>query len=252
MLERRTVLKGVIGAPLALLLAGRCGVAAIEAAAPIKLRTPGGRVVPGALVKPDKMPAPILLLIHDEKGLDERVKAAAVGLANQGYIVLAIDLFGGQLAATAGEAQDRMRGVNADEAADTLAGWIGWAKVYPQGTRRVGLIGWGAFGGGWALSAATLAPVEAVVLHGGRCDLPADRLAKLAGPVLGHFGNRDAEVGKAMVTAFTGAMKTAGKAATVYWYDTVPRLAESGVEPDPTGQQAELRTQAFLEQALKG
>ncbi len=44
-------------------------------------------------------PLPAVILIHDWWGLNDQMKQAAEKLASEGYIVLGVDLFGGEIAA---------------------------------------------------------------------------------------------------------------------------------------------------------
>lgn len=252
--DRRALLKGLAGLPLAAILAdpslARAQAAATER---VDLATAGGRKVSGALAKPAKMPAPAIVLVHEWWGLNDQIKSVAVEFANQGYLALALDLMGGKVAATADEARALIGGVEPQAASDTVASWIGWARTAPGADGKVGIVGW-CFGGGWSLLGSTLAPVDATVVYYGKCDLPAETLARLKGPVLGHFGEQDPTMNHAMVAKFEAAMKQDGKAETVYWYDAPHAFA------NPTGanyhkaetQLAWQRTLDFFAKNLRG
>ena len=54
---------------------------------------------------------PAVLVVHEWWGLNEGVRAMADRLAGEGYIVLAVDLFGGTTAADPTEARNLMLGV---------------------------------------------------------------------------------------------------------------------------------------------
>ncbi|MBL8667769.1 MAG: dienelactone hydrolase family protein, partial [Rhodospirillales bacterium] len=130
---------------------------------------------------------------------------------------------------------------------DTLVSWANWLQSRPDGTGKVGVMGW-CLGGGWALNASIATPVDATVIYYGRVDQPAERLARLKGPVLGHFAARDTFINRPMVEAFEQAMKEAGRSLTVYWYEADHAFA------NPTGARyneadaalAWKRTLAFL------
>jgi carboxymethylenebutenolidase len=226
--------------------------AAAETTTLVKINTKGGRSVAGALAKPKGLPAPVVLLVHEWWGLNDQIKTMAVELSNQGYVALAVDLFDGRVATTPGDAGALTQQVNADQATDTLVSWIDWARHTPDGTGKVGIVGW-CFGGGWALNGSVQAPVDATVVYYGKCDLPTEQLARLQGPVLGHFGTRDQFINKPMVERFETAITQAGKPHQVYWYEADHAFA------NPTGnnyvkaeaQLAWQRTTEFLAKTLK-
>ena len=228
-LHRRTLLAAFAGVPLGTVLAD-AGLtrAAAETTETIRITTPAGRQVAAALRKPDTVPAPAVMLVHEWWGLNDQIKAVAVELASRGYLALAVDLFQGRVATSVEDARDLSQNVKPEEAADTLAAWGQWLTNHPDGNRKMGVVGW-CFGGGWALTAATLAPFDATVVYYGRVNLPDDQLAKLKGPVLGHFATNDQFITKDIVTQFEAGMKRLGKPATVYWYDAGHAFA------NPTG-----------------
>lgn len=224
MFARRDVLKGIAGAPLgALPLAAVLADAGLARAAASSLHeytinTPGGRRVSGALAMPLGMPAPTVVLIHEWWGLNDQIKAVAAEFAKLGYLALAVDLMEGGVATTPEAARAQTQAVDAAAAADTMAGWIEWLRVHDASTHRIGTVGW-CFGGGWSLAASIATPVEATVVYYGRVDRKAEELARLRGPVLGHFATRDRFIDSAMVSAWEQEMDKAGKAYTTHWYD---------------------------------
>jgi carboxymethylenebutenolidase len=252
--DRRRLLQGLAGLPLATILADpELARAAAAATQEIHVTTPTGREVYGALAEPAAAPSPVVILVHEWWGLNDQIKAVALDLAKDGYRVLALDLMNRVVAKTPDEAGKLVQSVKPEEALETVATWIRWASTTPDGTGKVGIIGW-CFGGGWSLAGSTAMPVDATVVYYGKCDLPAAQLARLKGPVLGHFGEQDPRMNHDMVGKFEAAMKEDGKAETVYWYDAPHAFA------NPTGanyhkaetQLAWSRTLAFLAKNLKG
>ncbi len=223
-LARRRVLTGLAAAPfagfsLAAVLAdperARAAAAGLEAVA---LTTQGGIQVAAALAVPAKTPAPAVLLVHEWWGLNDQIKAVAAELASEGYLALAVDLYGGQAADTPEGARALMQAVAAAEAADTLASWIAWLRAHAKADGKIGTVGW-CFGGGWSLNASIEAPVEATVVYYGRVNRAAADLTALRGPVLGHYATRDQWINRDMVGGFETAMAEAGKPVTSHWYE---------------------------------
>src|SRR5512141_1386940 len=85
----------------------------------------GDETVTAQLFTPaGKGPFPALVVIHEWWGLNDWVKEQASNLADQGYATLAVDLYRGQVAKTADEAHELMRGVPEDRAnKDLLAAY---------------------------------------------------------------------------------------------------------------------------------
>lgn len=252
MLPRRTVVQGLAGLPLAAVLADPLlAQAAAETTRLVKIHTAGGRDVAGALAIPAVKPAPTVVLVHEWWGLNDQIKAVATDLAGQGYLALAVDLFGGRVAAMPEDAKSLVGGVDETEASDTLASWLQWAQNHNDSTRKTATLGW-CFGGGWALRAATLVPVDASVVYYGRVNLPTEQLAKLKGPVLGHFAKQDKFIDAEMVRAFEQNMAAAGKPYQVFWYDADHAFANpTGSNYDKADAQlAWQRTSDFLKATL--
>ena len=66
-----------------------------------------GELSYGHFVFPEEMvnPYPAIIVIHEWWGLNDGVRAMADKLAGLGYIVLAVDLYGGEIASTPAEAR---------------------------------------------------------------------------------------------------------------------------------------------------
>lgn len=253
MVERRTVLKGLAGLPLSAILSNpELARAAASATSLVTVSTKSGREVTGALALPAQTPAPVVLLVHEWWGLNDQIRAVAAELADLGYVALAVDLFDGHVATTPEDAKAQTQAVDPKVASEIMAAWVEWAGRDSHGNGRVALMGW-CFGGGWSLNGSVIAPVDATIVYYGKCDLPAEQLAHLKGPVLGHFATRDKYIDKPMVARFEAAMHQADKPYQIFWYEADHAFA------NPTGQNYEKpesqlawdRTTAFLAAKLR-
>lgn len=258
MFARRTVLKSAAttaaGLPLATILADPLIARAVaQTTDTVTLTLPSGREVSAALAMPETTPAPAVLLIHEWWGLNDQIKSVAAEYAKEGYVALAVDLMGGEVATTPDEARALTQSVQAEEATETLVGWIDWLKSHEATTGRVGTVGW-CFGGGWSLQASLATPVDATVVYYGRVPGDAQALENLQSPVLGHFGTEDGFINEEMVSTWTAAMNDAAKSYTVHWYEADHAFA------NPTGnaydsddaQLAWQRTLTFFDRYLRG
>ena len=248
-LGRRQLLR----AGLAVSLVGVAPVAALAAdrLELVELRTAQGRRVEARMATAAVAVAPAVLLVHDAQGLGDHALASARMLADAGYHALAIDLFAGRTAAAAGQAM--ADALDPGEATDMLASWMRWLVAHPSSTGRIAVVGWG-LGGGWALNASLIRPVDATIVFYGDVAKPADQLAPLGGPLQGHFAARDSRTSSATVDRFAAAMRAAGKAAELHRYSADAGFADPASPTfDPiSAKLAWTRSQAFLRLALFG
>ena len=167
-------------------------------------------------------PLPALIVIHEWWGLNDNVRAMAERLAAEGYMVLAVDLYGGKTANTTAEAQALMREVveNPELARDNLRG--AYEFLTTAGAPRIGSLGW-CFGGGWSLSTAQLFPEEldAAVIYYGAVTADQDRLRPINTPILGLFAANDASIKVESVEAFRSALEQLRKDYEIHVYPGV-------------------------------
>ncbi len=262
-LARRQLLTSLAGVPLAgiplaamplatILADARLARAAADQLESVSLTMAGGRQASAALALPASLPAPSVLLIHEWWGLNDQIKTMAAEFAREGYVGLAVDLYGGQVADNPDDAKALMGGVDSAAATDTLVSWVDWLKGHEQGTGKVATIGW-CFGGGWSLNASIATPVDATVIYYGRVDRPAADLKSLKSPVQGHFATEDQWINQEMVGGFEAAMAEAGKEVTSYWYEAQHAFANpsGGRYDEADAKLAWQRTLAFLDEHLK-
>lgn len=251
--RRRLFLKGIASLPLATVLAYPDLAGAAAASLKTVSTSAGGQSVSAALALPDVDTAPSVLLIHEWWGLNDQIKSVAAELAEMGYVALAVDLYGGEVADKPEGARSLMQAVDPQQATRTLTAWIDWLRQHERTNGKVATMGW-CFGGGWSLNASIAAPVDATIIYYGSVEKPASELESLKGPVLGHFATQDQWINEEMVNGFKEQMRQAGHAdmLTVHWYDANHAFA------NPTGARydeadAKLawdRTAAFLEKHL--
>lgn len=268
-MDRRDVLKGAAAVSLGTLpLAGLMGTPALaqestpaltpEVAAlttRVSLTTDAGREVSGALALPTNLAeggtAPSILLIHEWWGLNDQIKQVARALADEGYVVLAVDLYDGVVATDAATALYQSRNVKSDEAVDTLTSWGKWLRAHEASTDKLGTCGW-SFGGGWSLGASLSMTIDATVIYYGDVARSAEELRNLQGPVMGHFGSRDMFANKDVVAGFETELTKAGRVATVHWYDADRGFANPALSryDEENSKIAWDRTLAFFKEYL--
>jgi carboxymethylenebutenolidase len=252
MVARRAVLKTAAGLPLAAVLADPLIARAVaQGLDDVSLALPSGRTVAAALAMPDTTPAGAVLLIHEWWGLNDQIRAMAAELASLGYVALAVDLFGGEVATSPSEARSLTQNLDPDQARETLAGWIDWLKGHEATTGRVATIGW-CFGGGWSLNASLANEVDATVIYYGRVPGDPAQLDGLDNPVLGHFGEQDGFITPEMARSFDQALDQVGVDHSIYLYDADHAFANptGGAYDQADAQLAWQRTRDFLAQHI--
>lgn len=270
-LDRRTVLKGMsavpvsraalAGLPLTAILADpRLARAAAEQTQSVQITTAGGRDVSAALALPDAETGPAMILIHEWWGLNDQIRSVAHDFARNGYVALAVDLFGQPAVSTPEEAKKLSGSVDPEEATDTLTSWAAWLRAHERVAKReggaqdgkVGVIGW-CFGGAWSLNASLATPMDATVIYYGRVDRPAEELRRLVGPVQGHFARQDTFITTEMAETFEARLKEIGHPHEIHHYDADHAFANpSGDRFDKEDAQvAWQRTMEFLDRTLR-
>ena len=151
-----------------------------------------------------------VLVIHENRGLNEHIEDIARRVALAGYLAIAPD--GLSVAGGAPADQEAARDLFAKTdgariASDVLAG-VPWLAADPSSNGRIGVVGF-CYGGGLALRAAVESVgVNCAVSYYGR-QLPAEDVKKLRCPVLLHYAGTDERV-NAGINDFRVALDAVG------------------------------------------
>jgi carboxymethylenebutenolidase len=201
-------------------------------------------------------PLPGVIVIHEWWGLNDNIKAMTRRLAGEGYVALAVDLYGGATAETPEAAQALMAALVAEPegARQNLTQAYNYLEKYALAP-RIASIGW-CLGGGWSLQTALLYPeaLDAMVMYYGQVLTDRDRLAPLNVPVLGFFGAEEESIPVREVQQFRATLQELGKNAEVL---IVPRADHAFANPsggnynEQAANEAWATTLAFLSRHLK-
>jgi carboxymethylenebutenolidase len=206
----------------------------------------GDELVYGHFVFPADMvdPLPAIIVIHEWWGLNDNVRAMADRLAGEGYIVLAIDLFGGTSATTPEEARQQMlRVVENPRAANENIRQAYEFVDATAGAPRIGSLGW-CFGGGWSLNTAILLPdeIDATVIYYGQVTDDEERLRPISSPILGLFGAQDQGITVESVQNFEAALERLRKNYDIHIY---PGADHAFANPTGTAYNADVAEDAW-------
>lgn len=216
-------------------------------------RTSPGKATGGTAAA--AVPLPGLIVIPEWWGLNDNMKAMTRRLAGEGYAALAVDLFGGKVAANPDEAKQLVGAVMANQGAATATLRAADAFLKRQGAPKVGVVGW-CFGGGWALATAleVAEGIDAAVVYYGRPESDRARLERLRAPLLGLFGADDQSIPVAAVRQMEATLKQLGKSVEIHVYEGAGHAFAnpSGTGYRPTAaDDAWQRTVAFFKRYLK-
>ena len=164
-------------------------------------------------------PFPAVVMIHEWWGLNTQIKQTADALAKEGYLVVAPDLYKGNVATDSKTAAAYMNALNRNDAIATLKAAYQWITEQPATKgKKIGSVGW-CMGGGYSLQLGLAEPVDAVVIYYGLLETDPSILRRLKGPVLGIFANRDGWINPEMVNGFEQGLNAAPIAHQIYRYD---------------------------------
>lgn len=225
----------------------------------VRYATVNGKAVDGYLAYPAAAEGglPAVLVFHEWWGLNPNIKSMADQLAAQGYVALAVDLYGGKVADQPEAARSLLEQTLKDR--DAIGQNLRQAHAYLKEqikATRVGTIGW-CFGGSMSLNTGLLLPdqVDAVVIYYGHVNQTADELRPLKAPVLGLFGGADQGIPVEMVKSFEAALKQVGANAEIHIYDGANHAfanpSGGNYKPDAAAD-AWRKSLAFLATHLKG
>jgi carboxymethylenebutenolidase len=173
----------------------------------------------------NKLPA--VVMIHENRGLNEHIKMMADTLAKEGYVVLAVDLFNGRVASNqedAGQLSGAVR-ENPTEAITNLRAAVRHlASLDNVDASRISSLGW-CFGGRQSLQLALNTepdyPLSSTIIYYGRLVSDPDELSKIKWPVLGIFGDQDDSIPVENVTNFKAALDSIGIPNEIHVYEGV-------------------------------
>jgi carboxymethylenebutenolidase len=238
--------------------------------------SPGAQVAPGREVMGERMayaevddelvygyfafpadmlePLPAVIMIHEWWGLNDNVRAMAQRLAAEGYMVLAIDLFGGKTAEDPQVARQLM--LEAVENPQFASSNIqqAYSFIEKAGAPGIASLGW-CFGGGWSLNTAMLFPddLDGAIIYYGQVTSDEARLRPLNVPILGFFGAEDKGISVESVKAFEQSLKRLRKDHELHIY---PGAGHAFANPTGNNYMPEFaddawqKTLAFLEMRL--
>lgn len=156
---------------------------------------------------------PAVVMIHENKGLNDHIKNMANLLARNGYVVLAVDLFKGEVTTDRNRSSELTQYVrdNQNIATANLQSAVKYLSSLPNvNAEKIASLGW-CFGGAQSLQLALNSqdhPLSATIVYYGRLITDNATLANIKWPVLGIFGDQDSSIPVDTVKAFESALNS--------------------------------------------
>jgi len=213
-----------------------------------------GTTTAGYLATPATGKGPGVLVIQEWWGLVGHIKSVCDRFAAEGFSALAPDMYHGQTASEPDGAGKLFMALNIGQAEKDLRGAAKYLAQHSS-TAKLGAVGF-CMGGQLALFAATLNPSigACVNFYGIHPNVKPD-YARLAGPVLGLYAEKDGFVTPQVARDVDAAIRKAGKQSEIHVYPGVDHAFFNDERPDVYDRAAAAdawrRTLAFFRQHLK-
>ncbi|MFL4979771.1 MAG: dienelactone hydrolase family protein [Xanthobacteraceae bacterium] len=161
---------------------------------------------------------PVVLVIHENRGLNPHLEDVARRLAVEGFLAYAVDLL--SLVGGTPENEDAARELhpkmNQDDAVTALVAAVSFLKSHPESTGKVGAVGF-CFGGLMINRLAASSPeLDAGVAYYGR-QVPAAQVPNIKASLLLHYAENDDPVNSG-IAAYEAALKANNKKYTIHVY----------------------------------
>jgi carboxymethylenebutenolidase len=202
---------------------------------------------------------PAVVMIHENKGLNDNIKNMANLLSKEGYVILAVDLFNGEVTTDQKRASELTQSIrdNPDPAITNLKSAVEYLASLPNvNPDKIASLGW-CFGGQQSLQLALNSddhPLAATVIYYGRLVTEPETLSKIKWPVLGIFGDQDQSISVTTVEQFEEALTQNGITNEIYIYKGVGHAfanpSGDNYAPNET-KGAWQKTLSFLNQYLR-
>jgi carboxymethylenebutenolidase len=171
---------------------------------------------PRKLRRRDKIPG--ILVIHENRGLNEHIEDVARRIALAGYMAVAPDGLSSAGGAPADQeaARDLFAKTDGARIASDVLAAVPWLAADASNNGKIGAVGF-CYGGGLALRAAVEnIGVDAAVAYYGR-QLPAEDTKRLRVPVMLHYAGNDERI-NAGIPDFKAALDARGAVYTINMY----------------------------------
>ena len=218
--------------------------------------TAGNGTVKGYLAKPANMTGklPVLLVIHENRGLNPHIEDITRRLALDNFVAFAPDALTplGGYPGNEDKARELFAKLDQTKAAEDFVAAANFLKARPESNGKLGAVGF-CYGGGMVHTLSVRMPElnAGVPFYGNHP--PASDAVKVKAPLLIHFAGVDERINAAW-PAYEAALKAANATYTAHTYAGTQHGFNNDTTPRFDAAPAKLaweRTLAFFNQSLR-
>jgi carboxymethylenebutenolidase len=207
-----------------------------------------------AAMPKDATKLPAVIVIHENRGLNDHIKDVTRRMALEGFLALAPDMLSpsGGTPDDEDKAREMIGAITPDIYGTNLVAAVEFLKTHPNSTGNVGAIGF-CWGGGQVNRLATLSPdLKAGVAYYG-AQAPADEVPKISAALMLHYAGLDDRINKG-IDAYKKALEANKKDFQIFVYDGVNHAFNNDTSTARYNKEAAdlawSRTVEFLKQKL--
>jgi carboxymethylenebutenolidase len=197
---------------------------------------------------------PAVIVIHENRGLNDHIRDVARRLAVDGFMALAPDYLSpsGGTPADEDRARELIGELDRRKVTDNSIATIAFLQAHESANGNVGAVGF-CWGGGAVNDLAVAATsLDAGVAYYGR-QADAEGVERIVAPLLLHYAGEDARI-NAGIEAYRAALEAAGKSFEIHVYEGVQHAFNNDTSAarydEAAARLAWQRTIAFLKREL--
>jgi carboxymethylenebutenolidase len=166
---------------------------------------------------------PAVIVIHEIWGVVDHIRDVSRRLASEGYVALAVDLFGGRTVSKLEEGR-RLREELSEEKimGDLEAGFDYLQSLKYVHPKRIGSVGFCMGGGLSLLLACHNKDLAAAVVFYGRNPSPIDLVKNIKCPILGNYAGADMAISESDINLLKETLTKYGKVFDIKVYSGAP------------------------------
>lgn len=166
---------------------------------------------------------PAVIVIHEIWGVVDHIKDVSRRLASEGYVALAVDLFGGKTVSKLEEGRRLREELSEEKIMGDLKGGFDYVQsleyVHPK---NIGSIGFCMGGGLSLLLACRNKDLAAAVVFYGRNPSPIDLVKNIKCPILGNYAGADMAISESDINLLKETLTKCGKVFDIKVYSGAP------------------------------
>lgn len=172
-----------------------------------------------AAMPKDATKLPAVIVIHENRGLNNHIKDVTRRMALEGFLAMAPDMLSpsGGTPEDEDKAREMIGAITSDIYGTNLVAAVEFLKTHQNSTGNVGAIGF-CWGGGQVNRLATLSPdLKAGVAYYG-AQAPAEEVPKIKAALMLHYAGLDDRINKG-IDAYKAALEANKKDFQIFMYD---------------------------------